>query len=139
MSFDTKYVREKFATHPEFKSEEVLRNACDEIDALRSQVKDLEGRLAGLVDLIKTVQQFKDIDFEQGGLLDKLAAAHDREVEARAEKRIWLKMAEYCRKERRDICGDRPECTIGDAYKIGRHDGMGALMSYCEAKSQEKQ
>ena len=67
--------------------------------------------------------------------LSELAAEHDRSVEARAEKRIWLKMAEYCRKERRDICGDRPERIIGDAYKTGRHDGMGALMSYCEAKS----
>ena len=53
----------------------------------------------------------------------------------RIRVQAFNEMAEYCRREQRAICGDRPECIVGDAYKTGRHDGMGALAAFCEREA----
>lgn len=69
-------------------------------------------------------------------LLDDTAPAA-RAVIAKAEAKAWTDCVEYCRKERRDICGSSPEDIVGMPYKTGRHDGMGTLMAHCEAKARE--
>ena len=68
--------------------------------------------------LTRTVKQLQEAEA-------KLAALTAEAGRIRVQ--AFNEMAEYCRREQRAICGGSPECIVGDAYKTGRHDGMGEL------------
>jgi len=46
MSFDTKHIRAIHCSPPEVQADYRLREACDEVDSLRSRLKEVEGELA---------------------------------------------------------------------------------------------